>query len=441
MTTALFGAISFTVCAAASAAIAQHTSHPVPGQVAPDVYAEHLMQAPDALHTGEISLEQFRGKVVYVKFWSTGCIPCIQAMPGHNALQEKFGDKLVFLGVTSQHPDELHDFLKMRTSSMIVLSDPERRTWWRYYPYGEGTGTLIAADGRVSRVSLSDLKLDEGMIEAALRNEYEPGPPIDWYGNILPHARPIGASWGEYEGRGPVPYGQDPYSLGPESTFQIICRPAAATGRFEMMSQGARSTAVTAPARWIIARHSRMSDPAHSVSGTPSHRIIGPAWLDERHFDFLVSAPDENAERVQAMIWPALEMGMGVRLERATRAMDGYTLVRLDTAPELPVSDAEYPTWLGSQPDGDGGYITKAGGNTCRILTANLERNYRVPIVCGIDDQRAYDFILPSRSEAGTPAQLSDYLEETYGLRLVPGMVEVEVVIVHDGAVAEQPAD
>ncbi len=44
-------------------------------------------------------LSDFRGKVVYVNFWATWCLPCLREMPDIAALQEEFPDDLVVITV------------------------------------------------------------------------------------------------------------------------------------------------------------------------------------------------------------------------------------------------------------------------------------------------------------------------------------------------------
>lgn len=41
----------------------------------------------------EISLKQHRGKVIYLDFWASWCVPCLQSFPTIKRLKEKYGDK------------------------------------------------------------------------------------------------------------------------------------------------------------------------------------------------------------------------------------------------------------------------------------------------------------------------------------------------------------
>ena len=352
--------VSLIACFFASTALAQGVlpTHPVPGQVAPDIFATELQNAPDWMKPGEINLAELQGKVVYVKFWTTGCMPCIQAMPKHNELKAKYGDKLVIIGVTPQSLEDIADFLSSRETSMIVLSDPDSTTWFRYYPPGLGSGTLICPNGRVSQVSVNDLELDEAMIEMALRNEYEDGPPIDMNGEILPHAQALGSDWGLPRSEQDGIYGQDPYSLAQEATFQIICRPSWSNGKF----QGGGTLGKMA---WISSRASSIISSNVPVVGfeglgahTPQHRIDGPDWLDERYFDFIFHMPGITDAQQRELIKTAIEVGMSIDIDREIREVDGYRLEWVDPSNTLPQSEKPYSQWLGGEKLDDGRHST-----------------------------------------------------------------------------------
>jgi thiol-disulfide isomerase/thioredoxin len=54
----------------------------------------------DALGGGSVAAESFRGKVVLLNFWATWCGPCIAEIPDLIALQERYPDDLVVIGLS-----------------------------------------------------------------------------------------------------------------------------------------------------------------------------------------------------------------------------------------------------------------------------------------------------------------------------------------------------
>ena len=61
-------------------------------------------EAPDFtltdLNGSEVSLSDFKGKVIIVDFWATWCGPCKMEIPSFIKLQEDFEDDVVILGVS-----------------------------------------------------------------------------------------------------------------------------------------------------------------------------------------------------------------------------------------------------------------------------------------------------------------------------------------------------
>ncbi|WP_240607740.1 TlpA family protein disulfide reductase [Marixanthomonas spongiae] len=43
------------------------------------------------------SLEEFKGKVIFLNFWATWCPPCIAEMPSIDSLHEEMGDEVAFV--------------------------------------------------------------------------------------------------------------------------------------------------------------------------------------------------------------------------------------------------------------------------------------------------------------------------------------------------------
>jgi cytochrome c biogenesis protein CcmG, thiol:disulfide interchange protein DsbE len=59
-----------------------------------------------------------KGKFVLIDFWATWCGPCRKAIPELNAIQKKFGDKLVVIGLS----DETEAAVRKMTSPKISYS-------------------------------------------------------------------------------------------------------------------------------------------------------------------------------------------------------------------------------------------------------------------------------------------------------------------------------
>jgi thiol-disulfide isomerase/thioredoxin len=48
----------------------------------------------------KVNLTDFKGKFVYLDFWATWCIPCLQEMKLIPSLKKKYGDKIVFISIS-----------------------------------------------------------------------------------------------------------------------------------------------------------------------------------------------------------------------------------------------------------------------------------------------------------------------------------------------------
>src|SRR5262245_23578875 len=71
-----------------------------------------------------ITSKDLRGKVVLVNFWATWCPPCRAEIPDLIALQDKYRDKLVVIGVSEDEGgvDEVKAFVaKQRMNYPIVM--------------------------------------------------------------------------------------------------------------------------------------------------------------------------------------------------------------------------------------------------------------------------------------------------------------------------------
>jgi len=92
-------------------------AHSFRGQRPPQVIVEQwLTPAPEV-----------KGKFVLVEFWATWCGPCRQSIPHLNALQAKFKDRLVVIGLSDESPEEMHKMASPRVD-YYVGTDSQART-------------------------------------------------------------------------------------------------------------------------------------------------------------------------------------------------------------------------------------------------------------------------------------------------------------------------
>jgi len=99
----------------------------------------------------EVSLAQYRGKVVMINFWASWCGPCRQEMPLLENIYKKYG-KLGFtlLGVNVE-PDSkaADDWLKQTPVSFPILYDKESKVSKLYDVAGMPSTVIIDRKGNV----------------------------------------------------------------------------------------------------------------------------------------------------------------------------------------------------------------------------------------------------------------------------------------------------
>jgi thiol-disulfide isomerase/thioredoxin len=58
-----------------------------------------------------VSLEAYKGKIIFINFWATWCPPCIAEMPSIQKLYGDYQDKMVFLFVTTDSFEKANAFM------------------------------------------------------------------------------------------------------------------------------------------------------------------------------------------------------------------------------------------------------------------------------------------------------------------------------------------
>ena len=61
-----------------------------------------------------VSLNNFKGKVIFLNFWATWCPPCIAEIPDIQKLYDQFGKEAVFLLVSDESDEKLKKFMQRK---------------------------------------------------------------------------------------------------------------------------------------------------------------------------------------------------------------------------------------------------------------------------------------------------------------------------------------
>jgi len=98
-----------------------------------------------------VKLAQLQGKVVYVDFWASWCVPCKQSFPFMNELQSKYGPKglqIVAINLDAKR-DDADRFLTQVPAQFTVAFDAKGDSAKRFEVKGMPSSFLIGRDGRV----------------------------------------------------------------------------------------------------------------------------------------------------------------------------------------------------------------------------------------------------------------------------------------------------
>jgi cytochrome c biogenesis protein CcmG/thiol:disulfide interchange protein DsbE len=120
---------------------------------------------------GEFDLEKLHGKVVYLDFWASWCIPCRQSFPWMNEMQARYHDSgLEVVAVNLDKNRALADeFLKKLEANFTVAFDAQGDSAKAYNLRGMPSSYLIGRDGKLYASHIGFREKDKAKIEQAIQ--------------------------------------------------------------------------------------------------------------------------------------------------------------------------------------------------------------------------------------------------------------------------------
>lgn len=79
-------------------------------------YQWHLVDAKGQ----RVTLEDYKGKIIFINFWATWCPPCIAEMPSMQKLYADYQDKIVFLFVTTDSFERANAFMSKENLTLPI---------------------------------------------------------------------------------------------------------------------------------------------------------------------------------------------------------------------------------------------------------------------------------------------------------------------------------
>jgi peroxiredoxin len=114
----------------------------------------------------DVSLIDFKGKVVLLNFWASWCPPCRTELPRLNALKKSYeGKNFEIVAIaTDRSSSPVIDFVKKHNITLPVLLDTDVKVSRKYKVFSLPTSFLINKRGIMVEKFIGELNLDSSAL-------------------------------------------------------------------------------------------------------------------------------------------------------------------------------------------------------------------------------------------------------------------------------------
>jgi len=95
-------------------------------------------------------INQYKGKVVYLDFWASWCVPCRKSFPWMNQLQQKYSpDDLIIIAVNLDKKKSLAaEFLLENPAKFKIIYDPKGQLAKQFHIKGMPSSVIFDRNGK-----------------------------------------------------------------------------------------------------------------------------------------------------------------------------------------------------------------------------------------------------------------------------------------------------
>lgn len=120
---------------------------------------------------GTISLDSYKGQVIYLDFWASWCTPCKKSFPWLNQIQKKYtnqGFKVIAVNLDKE-PELAKRFLQQHPAEFVIGYDPEGKIASQLNVQGMPSSFLIDRNGNIVSSHIGFREKNASEMEAKLK--------------------------------------------------------------------------------------------------------------------------------------------------------------------------------------------------------------------------------------------------------------------------------
>ena len=122
--------------------------------------------------TATVALADAAGRPRVVNFWASWCVPCREEMPAFEAVHQRVGDRVAFIGIDNQDSrDDALEFLDHTGVTYPTGFDPKGGVARAYGLFGMPTTVFVSKDGRI--LARRTGSLTEQQLTKAIRDLFD----------------------------------------------------------------------------------------------------------------------------------------------------------------------------------------------------------------------------------------------------------------------------